>query len=324
MLLTGVWPWIWFNLFVLVLLALDLGIFHRKSHAVSTKEALIWSAVWISLALAFNAGLYFVSGSEVALQFLTGYLIEKSLSVDNIFIFVLLFGYFSVPAAYQHRVLFWGIMGALVMRGILIAVGSVLIEQFHWIIYIFGAFLIFTGIRMGVQKDENVNPEHNPLVKFVRRFVPVSDDFVKDLFVVRREGTLMITPLLLVLLVIETSDLLFAVDSIPAIFSVTTDPFIVYTSNVFAILGLRSLYFVFANIIHKFHYLQAGLAVILCFVGLKMVVSGFYHVPTWLSLLFIALVLGVAIVASIMRARRRAAEQVSAKVEAAVTSRGKP
>ncbi|WP_162511819.1 TerC family protein [Dictyobacter aurantiacus] len=322
--LTGVWPWIWFNLFVLVLLALDLGIFHRKSHAVSTKEALIWSAVWISLALAFNAGLYFVSGSEVALQFLTGYLIEKSLSVDNIFIFVLLFGYFSVPAAYQHRVLFWGIMGALVMRGILIAVGSVLIEQFHWIIYIFGAFLIFTGIRMGVQKDENVNPEHNPLVKFVRRFVPVSDDFVKDLFVVRREGTLMITPLLLVLLVIETSDLLFAVDSIPAIFSVTTDPFIVYTSNVFAILGLRSLYFVFANIIHKFHYLQAGLAVILCFVGLKMVVSGFYHVPTWLSLLFIALVLGVAIVASIMRARRRAAEQVSAKVEAAVTSRGKP
>ncbi|GLV60981.1 membrane protein [Dictyobacter sp. S3.2.2.5] len=325
MLLTGVWPWIWFNLFVLVLLALDLGIFHRKSHAVSTKEALIWSAVWISLALAFNAGLYFVSGGEVALQFLTGYLIEKSLSVDNIFIFVLLFGYFRVPAAYQHRVLFWGIIGALVMRGILITVGSVLIEQFHWIIYIFGAFLIFTGIRMGVQKDEKVNPEHNPLVKVVRRFVPVSDDFVKDHFVVRREGRLMITPLLLVLLVIETSDLLFAVDSIPAIFSVTTDPFIVYTSNVFAILGLRSLYFVFANIIHKFHYLQAGLAVILCFVGLKMAVSGFYHVPTWLSLLFIALVLGVAIVASIMRARRRAEEQVSVKVEEeAVASRGKP
>ncbi|GHO85947.1 TerC family protein [Dictyobacter formicarum] len=313
--LTGVWPWIWFNLFVLVLLALDLGIFHRKSHAVSTKEALIWSAVWISLALVFNAGVYLVSGGEVALQFLTGYLVEKSLSVDNIFVFVLLFSYFKVPNAYQHRVLFWGIIGALLMRGILIVAGSVLIEQFHWIIYVFGAFLIFTGIKMGVQKEADVHPENNPLVKCAHRLVPVSNDFVRDRFIVKRAGKIMITPLLLVLLVIETSDLLFAVDSIPAIFAVTTDPFIVYTSNVFAILGLRSLYFVFANIIHKFYFLQAGLAVILCFVGLKMVISSFYHVPTGLSLLVIALVLAVAIIASIIRARRRREEQTPVKAE---------
>ncbi|GER91334.1 membrane protein [Dictyobacter vulcani] len=305
---TGVWPWVWFNLFVLVLLALDLGVFHRKSHAVSIKEALIWSVVWISLALLFNLGLYFVSGGEVALQFLTGYLIEKSLSVDNIFIFVLLFSYFSVPPAYQHRVLFWGILGALLMRGALIGVGSVLIEQFHWIIYLFGAFLIFTGIKMGVQKESEVHPENNPLVKFVHRFLPVTEGFEKDHFVVRRNGRKMITPLLLVLLVIETSDLLFAVDSIPAIFSVTTDPFIVYTSNVFAILGLRSLYFVFANIIHKFYYLQTGLAVILCFVGVKMLLPGLLHIhiPTYASLLFIALVLVIAIVASVIRSRRLA------------------
>nr|WP_236022974.1 TerC family protein [Dictyobacter formicarum] len=313
--MTGVWPWIWFNLFVLVLLALDLGIFHRKSHAVSTKEALIWSAVWISLALVFNAGVYLVSGGEVALQFLTGYLVEKSLSVDNIFVFVLLFSYFKVPNAYQHRVLFWGIIGALLMRGILIVAGSVLIEQFHWIIYVFGAFLIFTGIKMGVQKEADVHPENNPLVKCAHRLVPVSNDFVRDRFIVKRAGKIMITPLLLVLLVIETSDLLFAVDSIPAIFAVTTDPFIVYTSNVFAILGLRSLYFVFANIIHKFYFLQAGLAVILCFVGLKMVISSFYHVPTGLSLLVIALVLAVAIIASIIRARRRREEQTPVKAE---------
>ncbi|GCE29028.1 membrane protein [Dictyobacter alpinus] len=308
MLTAGVWPWVWFNLFVLVLLALDLGVFHRKAHSVSVKEALIWSVVWISLALLFNLGLYFVSGGEIALQFLTGYLIEKSLSVDNIFIFVLLFGYFSVPPAYQHRVLFWGIIGALLMRGALIGVGSVLIEQFNWIIYIFGAFLIFTGVKMGIQKESEVHPENNPLVKFVRRFVPVTEDFEKDHFVVRRNGHKMITPLLLVLLVIETSDLLFAVDSIPAIFSVTTDPFIVYTSNVFAILGLRSLYFVFANIIHKFYYLQTGLAVILCFVGVKMLLPGLLHIhiPTYASLLFIALVLTVAIVASVIRARRLA------------------
>ena len=300
----AVWPWIGFNLFVLAMLAIDLGVFHRKAHSVSLKEASIWSVVWITLALIFNAGLYFLSGTEPALQFFTGWLIEKSLSVDNIFIFVLLFTYFRVPAAYQHRVLFWGILGALVMRGILIAVGAVLLEEFHWILYLFGVFLIFTGIRMGLQKETEVHPERNPLLKLVRRIVPVTDDYEYDRFAVRRAGQFMVTPLLLVLLIIESTDLIFAVDSIPAVFAVTGDPFIVYTSNVFAILGLRSLYFVFANVIDKFYYLKLGLAVILSYVGVKMVLADIYPIPTFLSLAIIALVLALAIVASVIRARR--------------------
>ena len=300
----SVWPWIGFNLFVLAMLAIDLGVFHRKAHSVSLKEASIWSVVWITLALIFNAGLYFLRGPEPALQFFTGWLIEKSLSVDNIFIFVLLFTYFRVPAAYQHRVLFWGILGALVMRGILIAVGAVLLEEFHWILYLFGAFLIFTGIRMGLQKETEVHPERNPLLKLVRRIVPVTDNYEHDRFAVRRAGQFMVTPLLLVLLIIESTDLIFAVDSIPAVFAVTRDPFIVYTSNVFAILGLRSLYFVFANVIDKFYYLKLGLAVILSYVGVKMVLADIYPIPTFLSLALIALVLALAIVASVIRARR--------------------
>lgn len=300
----AVWPWIGFNLFVLAMLAIDLGVFHRKAHSVSLKEASIWSVVWITLALIFNAGLYFLSGTEPALQFFTGWLIEKSLSVDNIFIFVLLFTYFRVPAAYQHRVLFWGILGALVMRGILIAVGAVLLEEFHWILYLFGVFLIFTGIRMGLQKETEVHPERNPLLKLVRRIVPVTDDYEYDRFAVRRAGQFMVTPLLLVLLIIESTDLIFAVDSIPAVFAVTSDPFIVYTSNVFAILGLRSLYFVFANVIDKFYYLKLGLAVILSYVGVKMVLADIYPIPTFLSLAIIALVLALAIGASVIRARR--------------------
>nr|HET6904657.1 TerC family protein [Ktedonobacteraceae bacterium] len=300
----AVWPWIGFNLFVLAMLAIDLGVFHRKAHSVSLKEASIWSVVWITLALIFNAGLYFLSGTEPALQFFTGWLIEKSLSVDNIFIFVLLFTYFRVPAAYQHRVLFWGILGALVMRGILIAVGAVLLEEFHWILYLFGVFLIFTGIRMGLQKETEVHPERNPLLKLVRRIVPVTDDYEYDRFAVRRAGQFMVTPLLLVLLIIESTDLIFAVDSIPAVFAVTGDPFIVYTSNVFAILGLRSLYFVFANVIDKFYYLKLGLAVILSYVGVKMVLADIYPIPTFLSLAIIALVLALAIGASVIRARR--------------------
>jgi tellurite resistance protein TerC len=304
-LLEGIWPWITFNVFVLALLALDLGVFHRKAHTVSLKEALIWSCVWIALALTFNVGLYFLQGPEPALQFLTGYLIEKSLSVDNIFVFVLLFSYFSVPAAYQHRVLFWGILGALIMRGILIGVGTVLLKEFHWIIYLFGAFLIFTGIRMGLHRDEDIHPERNPLLKLARRVFPVTEGYERDRFLVRRAGRWLITPLLLVLIVVETTDLVFAVDSIPAIFAVTDDPFIVYTSNVFAILGLRSLYFVFASIIHKFYYLKIGLAVILTFVGIKMVLGAdLYKIPTVISLLVIALVLTIAVVASILRARR--------------------
>src|SRR6266487_3982213 len=278
----AIWPWIGFNLFVLVMLAIDLGVFHRKAHAVSLKEASIWSIVWITLALAFNAGLYFLRGPDPALQFFTGWLLEKSLSVDNIFIFVLLFSYFSVPPAYQHRVLFWGILGALITRGTLIGVGSVLLEQFHWIIYLFGAFLIFSGIRMALHKETDLHLEKNPLLKFVRRVVPVTEDYERDRFIIQRAGKLMVTPLLLVLLVVESTDV------------------------VFAVLGLRSLYFIFANIIDKFYYLKLGLSVILTYVGVKMLVEGIFHVPTFLSLVVIAFVLIAAIAASVVRARRQA------------------
>ncbi len=301
----GIWPWIWFNLFVIAMLAIDLGVFNRKAHTVSLKEALTWSAVWIALSLAFNAGIYIFRGPDPAIQFFTGYLIEKSLSVDNIFVFVLIFSYFHVPTAYQHRVLFWGVLGALILRGAMIAIGATLIEDFHWIIYIFGAFLVFTGIRMALQKNESVNPEKNPLLKFVRRVLPVTEDYEQSRFVVQRAGRLMVTPLLLVLIVIETTDLVFAVDSIPAIFAVTTDPFIVYTSNVLAILGLRSLYFVFANIIHKFYYLKPALAIILSYVGVKMLLADIFKIPTAVSLLIIVLVLAIAVVASLIRDRRQ-------------------
>ncbi|MBE3561863.1 MAG: TerC family protein [Ktedonobacteraceae bacterium] len=299
----NIWLWIGFTVFVLALLALDLGVFHRKTHAVALKEALAWSVAWIVLSLAFNVGVYLLSGPEPALQFLTGYLIEKSLSVDNIFIFVLLFAYFRVPAEYQHRVLFWGVLGALVMRATLILVGAALLETFHWIIYLFGAFLIFTGIRMAFHREQEVHPDKNPVVRLIRRVVPVKSDYAGKRFFVREHGKLFVTPLLIVLAVIETTDLIFALDSIPAIFAVTTDPFIVYTSNVFAILGLRSLYFVFARLVDKFYYLQIALAIILTFVGLKMVAADFYHVPTIASLLFIALVLTIAVIASVVRAR---------------------
>src|SRR6266699_6506543 len=234
MLSGNIWLWIGFNVFVLAMLALDLGVFHRKAHTVSIKEAAIWSVVWITLAMIFNAGVYFFGGPEPALQFFTGYLIEKSLSVDNIFVFVLLFTSFGVPAAYQHRVLFWGVLGALILRGMMIALGVILLETFHWIIYLFGAFLLFTGIRMFFHKEAEVHPERNPLLKLVRRIVPVTHDYQGDRFIVRRAGQVLATPLLLVLLVIETTDLIFALDSIPAIFAVTQDPFLVYTSNVFA------------------------------------------------------------------------------------------
>ncbi len=299
----AIWLWVGFNLFVLAMLVLDLGIFHRKAHAVSIREASIWSAVWVALALLFNAGIYFFSGPEHALQFLTGYLIEKSLSVDNIFVFVLLFSYFSVPAAYQHRVLFWGVLGALIMRGILIALGAMLLENFHWVLHLFGAFLIVTGIRMAFNKDEAVHPERNPGLKLVRWVTPVTANYEGDRFLVRRAGKVLVTPLLLVLLVIETTDLVFALDSIPAIFAVSRDPFIVYTSNVFAILGLRSLYFVFANVMGKFYYLKCGLSVVLSFIGVKMVLADIFHIPIGLSLAVIAFVLATALIASIVRAR---------------------
>jgi tellurite resistance protein TerC len=297
--------WVGFNLFVVAMLALDLGVFNRKAHVISVKEALITSAVWITLALCFNLGVYFWRGGDTALEFLAGYLIEKSLSVDNIFVFVLIFSAFSVPAASQHRVLFWGILGALLMRGALIVVGSVLLKQFHWIIYVFGAFLIITGIRMALHKETEMHPENNPVVKLARRFLPMSNGYEHNRFFVRRAGKWIATPLLLVLLVIESTDLVFAVDSIPAVFAVTDDPFIVYTSNVFAILGLRALYFVLAGAVAKFYYLKPGLSAVLAFVGAKMVLTDVYKIPISVSLLVIALILAVAVVASVVRARRQ-------------------
>ena len=309
-----IWLWIGFNLFVLLMLALDLGVFHRKSHVISIKEATIWSVVWITLALVFNLGLYLFwdqisptssyTNNEAALAFFTGYLIEKSLSVDNIFVFVLIFTFFAVPAAYQHRVLFWGIIGALIMRGTLIAVGATLLKEFHWIIYVFGAFLIFTGIRMALHRHEEMQLEQNPLIKFVRRIMPVTDTYEGDKFFLRRAGKWIATPLFLVLLLVESTDLVFAVDSIPAIFAVTDDPFIVYTSNVFAILGLRSLYFLLAGVMHKFYYLKLGLSVVLVFVGIKMVMVDLYKIPVGLSLGVIASILAISVIASLWRAQR--------------------
>lgn len=298
------WMWIGFNVFVLAMLALDLGVFHRKAHEVKVKEALIWSGVWIFLALAFNVGIYFWRGSETALQFFTGYLIEKSLSVDNIFVFILIFSYFKVPALYQHRVLFWGILGALVMRAILIAVGATLIRELHWIIYVFGAFLILTGIKMALQKETGLNPERNPLVRLFKRFMPVTNEYHQEKFFVKLDGRRFATPLFLVLLLVETTDLIFAVDSIPAIFAITQDPFIVYTSNVFAILGLRSLYFALAGIMNYFHYLKLGLAFVLIFVGTKMTLIDIYKIPIGVSLSVVAGILLLSIVASLVWPRR--------------------
>ena len=309
-----IWLWIGFNGFVLAMLALDLGVFHRKAHVVSIKEAAVWSLVWVSLAMIFNLGLYFFwdnisygstySNGEAALAFFTGYLIEKSLSVDNIFVFVLIFSFFAVPAAYQHRVLFWGIIGALLMRGALIAVGAALLKEFHWVIYVFGAFLIFTGIRMAIHKAEELHPEQNPLVKLLRKIIPVTNAYEGDHFFVRHAGKLMATPLFLVLVLVESTDLIFAVDSIPAIFAVTQDTFIVYTSNVFAILGLRSLYFLLAGVVDKFYYLKLGLSVVLVFVGIKMLIVDLYKIPVGLSLGVIFGILAISITASLWRAKR--------------------
>jgi tellurite resistance protein TerC len=301
---TSLGLWIGFNLFILVLLALDLGVFHRRSHAVSLKEAGVWSAVWVGLSLAFAAGLYAFSGADPALQFLTGYLIEKSLSVDNIFVFALIFGYFAVPAAYQHRVLYWGILGALVLRAAFILAGSALIAQFHWVIYLFGAFLILTGIRMALHRGEEIHPERNPVLRLARRLLPVTADYRGDRLFVREGGRRLATPLFLVLLMIESTDLVFAVDSIPAIFAVTQDPFIVYTSNVFAILGLRSLYFLLAGVIGKFYYLKLGLSSVLVFVGGKMTLADVYKIPSPVSLAVIAALLTVAVAASLWKNRR--------------------
>lgn len=296
--------WIGFNVFVLLMLALDLGVFNRKAHVVSVKEALTWSAVWISLALVFNALVYYWFGEAKAVEFLTGYLIEKSLSIDNIFVFVLVFGYFQVPAIYQHKILFWGILGALVMRIIFIFAGVALIEKFHWTIYIFGAFLIYTGYKMFTEKGTTIDPENNPVMKFARRIMPVTNQLHGDKFFVKVDGKKYATPLFLVLILIETTDLIFAVDSIPAILAITQDQFIVYTSNVFAILGLRSLYFALAHVVDRFVYLSYGLAIILVFVGSKMLLVDIFKIPTFISLMVIAVILIFSIVLSFVKTRR--------------------
>ncbi|MBI5476681.1 MAG: TerC family protein [Ignavibacteriales bacterium] len=297
-------PWILFNIFVLGMLALDLGVFHRKAHEVKIKEALIWTAIWIVLALLFNLWIYFWRGSEQALEFFTGYVIEKSLSVDNIFVFLLIFTYFRVESIYQHKILFWGILGALIMRAVFIAVGVTLIQQFHWVIYIFGAFLILTGIKMALQKDKEIHPERNPALRLFRRFMPVIDHYVQGKFFVKLNGRFFATPLFVVLLVVETTDLIFAVDSIPAILAITQDPFIVYTSNVFAILGLRALYFALAGALRLFHYLHFGLSSILVFIGIKMLIVDVYKIPIAIALGVVAGILIISVIASVVWPRK--------------------
>ncbi len=295
--------WIGFLVIIGTLLALDLGVFNRKVHVVSVTEAGRWVAVWVSLGLLFNAGIWYFFGGEVALTFLTGYLIEYSLSIDNIFVFVLVFGAFGVPPQYQHRVLFWGVIGAIVMRAIMIFAGVALIERFEWIMYLFGAFLLFAGIRMLFEKEgEPRDIRDNPVLKWVGRIMPVSDEFEGQKFFTVKNGVRMATPLFLVLVVVELTDLVFAVDSIPAIFAITTEPFIVFTSNIFAILGLRSLYFLLAGVIHRFVYLKTGLAVILGFVGIKMLLADVWHMPTLLSLGVIIGVLAISVIASLLKA----------------------
>jgi tellurite resistance protein TerC len=293
--------WIGFTLLVLAMLALDLGVFHRVAHKVRVREALMWTVVWISLALLFNVGVYFWFGHERALEFLACYLIEKALSVDNIFVFLVLFSSFAVPAALQHRVLFWGIVGALVMRALFILLGAALLRNFHWVIYIFGGFLIFTGIKLLLREGSAVHPERNPLVGKFMRLIPAVKGHRGTRFTVVEEGKRRATPLLLVLLCIEASDIVFAVDSIPAVFAVTRDPFIVYTSNIFAILGLRAMYFVLAGVMSKFHYLNVGLALVLVFVGVKMAITDIYKVPIAVSLAIIALLLAGSVVLSLLR-----------------------
>jgi tellurite resistance protein TerC len=296
--------WVWFSFLggVLFMLALDLGVFHRKAHTVSLKEAALWSTVWIALGLAFGGLVYSWMGPQKGLEYFTGYLLEKSLAVDNIFVFVLVFNFFATPTLYQHRVLFWGVIGALILRGIMIFAGSALISEFHWILYIFGGILLLTGIKMLFQhKEGEADLNKNPAVRLARRMFKVSDTYDGQKFFTVQNGVRMATPLFLVLMFIEFTDLVFAVDSIPAIFAVTTDPFIVFTSNVLAILGLRSMYFLLSNVIHRFVYLKTGLSVILLFIGTKMLLLDIYKIPTLVSLLVVAGILTVSIVASLMK-----------------------
>ncbi|HET7770539.1 MAG TPA: TerC family protein [Chloroflexota bacterium] len=304
----SVWVWAGFLAFVVGMLAVDLLVFHKEAHAVSAREAAAWSVVWIALGLAFGGVIWWWRGATQAGEYLAGYLLEKSLSVDNVFVFALVFTYFAVPAKYQHRVLFWGVLGAIVFRALFIAAGAALLDTLHWIIYVFGAFLVFTGIKMIVFRTEELHPESNPALRLLRRVVPMTAEYHGQKFFVRqrRDGALrwLATPLFAVLVVVETTDVIFAVDSIPAIFAVTRDPFLVFTSNAFAILGLRALYFLLADLLHRFVYLKAGLGVVLAFAGVKMLISEVYKMPVWLSLSVIALVITGSMVASLVATRR--------------------
>ncbi|MBI5684770.1 MAG: TerC family protein [Verrucomicrobia bacterium] len=296
---TPLWIWIAFIAGVLAMLALDIGVFHRKAHTVSLREAAVWTVVWVMLSVLFGAWVWWRGGSELGLQFFTGYVIEYSLSVDNIFVFVLLFTYFAVPSEYQHRVLFWGILTALVMRGLFIGLGVAIIERFGWVLYLFGAFLVVTGLKMFRHENVEVHPDQNPLVKLCKQWLPFTSGWVGSQFFARQNGRLMATPLFLVFLVVEFTDVVFAVDSIPAVFAITLNPFIIFTSNICAVMGLRSLYFLLAGVMNLFVYLQQALAVILTYVGVKMLIVHWFKIPTLVSLGFIAAVLTVAVVASL-------------------------
>lgn len=292
--------WLFFGVFIVAMLALDLGVFNRRTHVIKIKEALLWTAFWVTLALLFCMGIYLFRGHQQAMEFLAGYLIEYSLSIDNLFVFLLLFRYFNVPHEYEHKALFWGILLALITRGIFIFAGVALINTFHWIMYIFGAFLIFTGIKMALNKETEVHPDKNVAIRLLRLFIPMTKDFSEARFFVIKQGRRLATPMLAVMLALETTDIVFAIDSIPAVLAITTDPFIVYTSNVFAILGLRSLFFAIAGLMKIFHHLHYGLAAILSFVGIKMLIADFLKIPTGISLAVIAVILALSVVCSLI------------------------
>jgi tellurite resistance protein TerC len=306
----GSWPlWVGFLAFVLVMLALDLGVFHRKAQVVSLREAAIWSGVWISLAAVFAAGVFHLYGAQRGLEFTTGYLIEKALSIDNIFVMVVIFGAFGVPARQQHRVLFWGILGALAMRAVFILAGTSLIQRFHWTLYLFGIFLVVTGVKMLLSHGETGDPKANVMVRLARKVLPMAPGQDTEHFFARVDGRRMVTPLFLALLAVEFTDLIFAVDSIPAVLAVSRDPFIVFTSNIFAILGLRSLYFLLAGVVHKFRYLKVGLALVLVFVGVKMTIADLFKIPVGVSLAVVGLLIAGAILSSLVVDGRRRAPQ---------------
>ncbi len=299
--MNNIFAWTVFGILVCGMMFLDLGVFNRKAHEVKIKEALIWSGLWIGLAFLFNLGILIFRGHEMAMKFLAGYLLEESLSVDNLFVFLLIFNFFKVPSHYQHKTLYWGIMGAIIFRIIFIAAGVTLISRFHWILYIFGALLIVTAYKLAFGEEKEVDPAKNPLVKIFRKFMPVTEDYEHEKFFVLRGEKKYATPLVVVLLVIATTDIVFAMDSIPAVLGITTDSFVVYTSNIFAVLGLRSIFFALAGLMRLFRYLNYGLSVVLAFIGVKMLVSGFFYIPVGVALVAVASILGISILISVLR-----------------------